>query len=788
MGYFVPERYELDFRINEDKTKIAARATITGEVKHGEIRLHSVDLDIKNVLVDNAETDRYRTDKGELFIPDIENGTHSIIVNYSFVPTANMQGAYLSTYKKDGQEYRIVATQFESHYARECFPCVDEPAAKAVFKLKITSEDPEDTILSNMPSDLVTHNDGIVTADFPETPKMSTYLVAFAVGRFNYVETKSSHGVRIRSYAGLHQPVEDLQYSADFAAQVLDFYDDTFKTPFPLPKMDLLALPDFEAGAMENWGLTTYREIAMLANEKSSLEQKLYVCTVVAHELSHMWFGDLVTMKWWNDLWLNESFANLMEAYSVDKLRPELCAWDDFNTSAVLASLRRDCLPGVQSVRVDVKNVEDIANLFDGSIVYGKGARLMRMLMSTIGEDKFFQGLADYFAEHKYGNTEADDLWNALSKYTDFDVREFMTPWLVNSGYPVVDANTGKQHRFLLVGEGENYNYPIRELKDDLSGHYLIKLSEEALQDKLAHLSDLSKEQKLRLLIDRRYLAKTSEVSSASLLSLLDAFKNETDAVIWDMLSVIVGDLKVFFDPYTEEKRKYQAKVGEIARAQFERLGVAAKEGDTDNDKRLRGIIMSMMRFSKDEEYKKQINDTYADKDITTVDEDLRWVVSASLLRENNDLSKKYFEIYCTTHDAALRRDMGGALVASRDKDTLVGYLPKLEDGTIRPQDRFTFFYRLSGNYVAQHEVLGWMYDKWSWLAKEEGDKTISDYPRYIATIIRTQEEADRYKAFFEPKIGEAAITREIKVGLADIEAKLKLIHEDQQAVFDALN
>ena len=787
MGYFAPERYDLAFRINKTKTKITARAEITGEVKQGEIRLHSVDLDIKTVLVDGVETDRYRTENGELHIPDLENGTHSIIVNYSFVPTANMEGAYLSTFKHNGKEERLISTQFESHYARECFPCVDEPAAKAVFKLKITSEDPEDTILSNMPCDLLTHEDDCIIANFPDTPRMSTYLVAFCVGKFHYVETKSKHGVRIRSYACINQPIEDLEYSADFAAEVLDFYDDAFKTPFPLPKMDLIAIPDFEAGAMENWGLVTYREIAMLANENSSLDQKLYVCTVVAHELSHMWFGDLVTMEWWNDLWLNESFANMMEAYSVDKLRPELGAWDDFNTSAVLSALRRDCLPGVQSVRVDVANVEDIANLFDGAIVYAKGSRLMKMLMGIMGEEKFLAGLADYFAKHKYQNTTADDLWDMLSNYADFDVKEFMTPWLVQSGYPVVDAETGEQHRFLLSGEAEDYKYPIRELRDDLSGHYLIKLSEQALDEKLSHLSELSKEQKLRLLIDRRYLAKTSEVSSASLFKLLDAFRDETDAVIWDMLSVIVTDLKIFFDPYTEEKRAFQRRVGEMARAQFERLGVVAKAEDTDNDRRMRAIIMGLMRFSKDEAFRDQVEKAYAHEDIAKVDSDLRWVVAAALLREDDSLSPKYFNIYCTTVDAALKRDLGGALAASRNEETLLGYLPKLMDGTIRPQDRFGFFYRLAGNYVSQDGVLNWMYENWDWLAKEEGDKTIADYPRYIATIIRQEEPARKYREFFEPRINHPSLTRDIKVGLADIDAKLKLIHEDQKAVFAEL-
>jgi aminopeptidase N len=169
------------------------------------------------------------------------------------------------------------------------------------------------------------------------------------------------------------------------------------------------------------------------------------------------------------------------------------------------------------------------------------------------------------------------------------------------------------------------------------------------------------------------------------------------------------------------------------------------------------------------------------------VDGDLRWVVAAALLRENNELSPKYFNIYCTTVDAALKRDIGGALAASRDEETLLGYLPKLMDGTIRPQDRFGFYYRLVGNYVSQDGALQWMFDNWDWLAKEEGDKTIADYPRYVATIIRQEEPARKYREFFMPKIDHPSLTRDIKVGLADIDAKLQLIKEDQAAIYKEL-
>ena len=546
--YFAPSHYDLDLKIDAEKTKLAGEAVIRGDVKAETIKLHAVRMDIKSVYIDGTKFESFTHTDGVLSLGGQALGGHEYKIKFISKIESDMEGAYLSTYEYNGEIEKIVATQFESHYARECFPCIDEPIAKATFSLKITSVT-TDTILSNMPASFTTNQDGWKTVEFAETPRMSTYLVAFAAGKFNATRAKTQHGVEIAVYAGLHQESADLAYAAQFAADALDYYDDRFGTPFPLPKMDLLALPDFEAGAMENWGLVTFREIALIANEQSSLDTKQYVAIVIAHELSHMWFGDLVTMAWWDDLWLNESFANMMEVYSTDKIRPELRAWEDFYLSAVSGSLSRDSLPGVQPVKVEVNSVEEIANLFDGAIVYGKGSHLLLMLMRTMGEENFFAGLKEYFEKHKYSNTVADDLWNALTPHADFDVKEFMTPWLTQSGFPVITGES--QTRFLLTGETDSTKYPIRELRDDLSGHYIINYSDTEFAEKLAHVSEMSKEQKLRLLMDRRMLAKTDYVASVSLLPLVKAFANETDSVVWELVAAIVADLKAFFDPKT---------------------------------------------------------------------------------------------------------------------------------------------------------------------------------------------------------------------------------------------
>lgn len=784
--YFAPAHYDLDLQINAAKTQIKGQANITGIAKAETIKFHAVRMEIKSVRLDGAEFKRFTHADGMLCLEQIPLGEHQLELSFVSQIAADMEGAYLSTYDYNGRTEKIVATQFESHYARKCFPCIDEPLAKATFSLELSSANQDDVLLSNMPAISTTSQAGIKTVKFAETPRMSTYLVAFAAGKFNATRAKSQHGVDITVYAGLHQTAADLEYAAQFAADVLDYYDDRFATPFPLPKMDLLALPDFEAGAMENWGLVTFREVALLANEKSSLDTKQYVAIVIAHELSHMWFGDLVTMAWWDDLWLNESFANMMEVYATDEIRPELRAWEDFYLSAVVGSLSRDSLPGVQPVKVAVNSVEEIANLFDGAIVYGKGSHLLLMLMRTMGETNFFAGLQDYFKQHQYGNTVADDLWDALTPHADFDVKAFMTPWLTQSGFPVV--TTGEQTRFLLTGETDDTKYPIRELRDDLSGHYIINYSDTEFAAKLQRVQAMTKEQKLRLLIDRRLLAKTDYVASASLLPLVQSFAHETDSVVWELVAAIIADLKAFFDPKTTAKHEFQAFVRALALPSFRRLGVVARADDTYDDTQLRATIMGMMLYANDADYLAEIDHIYYGRPIAEVDANLRWVVGSTLIKQHDELSASYFELYAKTPDAALKRDLTDALTNTREQATAAGYLDKLMDGTIRPQDRLLFYIRLARNYIIKDAALDWMFTNWDWLRREEGDKTIPDYPRYTAGLIRRPAEAERFKQFFTKYQDESILSRDIKVAFAEIDARLKLIARDQAAVFDYLH
>ena len=303
----------------------------------------------------------------------------------------------------------------------------------------------------------------------------------------------------------------------------------------------------------------TYRESMLLAGKNATLGTKKSVALTVAHELSHQWFGDLVTMKWWDDLWLNESFASVMEYYAVDYIHPEYKIFEGFFTGDALAALRRDAYTDVQSVHQDVNNPEEIATLFDPAIVYAKGARLMLMLIRAMGWEDFCKGIRDYFERFKYQNTVGDDLWESLKPYANFDPKKLMHAFIDKPGYPVVTGD--KQQRFLLDGPLKGESWPLPEINEDMSGHYILNLSEAEFEEKLAQFDELDLEEKLRLLIDRDLVTRTELADSASLLLLVQKFKNENAAAVWNVILAIISNLKIFFEFGSAEEKKFKKYV-----------------------------------------------------------------------------------------------------------------------------------------------------------------------------------------------------------------------------------
>ena len=777
LDYFVPEKYVLNLTVDKHKKYIGGKVTVVGAAKADEIKFHAVGLKISKVLIENFEAEFLQREN--LLILNlkslkskVELSKLRITIFYDGKLNENMEGAYLSTYEYGGKTEMIVATQFESHYAREAFVCIDEPAAKAVFKLAITTPDKDDLVLMNVPAG-------------EPTPRMSTYLLAFVIGKFHGKTVVNEHGTEITTYAALNQDVDAVDFANEIAAKSLEFYDDNFGVPYPLKKLDQVALPDFEAGAMENWGLVTYRESMLLAGRNATLSTKKSVALTVAHELSHQGFGDLVTMKWWDDLWLNESFASVMEYFAVDFIHPEYKIFEGFFTGDALAALRRDCLSGVQSVHQDVEDPAEIATLFDGAIVYAKGARLMLMVVRAMGWEKFCKGLRDYFERHQYQNTVGDDLWRALNKYADFDVKKMMHAFIDRPGYPVI--TDGKQRRFLLDGEMVKEEWPLAEVTEDMSGHYILNLSEKEFEERLARFDGLDLEEKLRLLIDRDLVSKTDLAPAASLIPLILKFKNENSAAVWDIILAIVSGLKIFFDYQSAEEKKFKKFVGDLVRPKLNEIGIEPREGDDENILRLRSILLALDFYAEDEENLKKLAAMYTE-DFETINAEIRDDVLDAKIYLEPEMLHEYIENYKKQADPEIKFELLFAGTLMRDEEKLHEMMKLLnQPEVVKPQDQFYLFLYLYRNPRVKREVFEWMTKNWEYVKEMSGDKSIENYPRYTAGSVRTEEEFKAWRDFFEPLREDLALKRAIEVGENEIRARLKLIKKDQAKVFAVL-
>uniref|UniRef100_A0A8K9UZV7 Aminopeptidase n=1 Tax=Oncorhynchus mykiss TaxID=8022 RepID=A0A8K9UZV7_ONCMY len=381
----------------------------------------------------------------------VRGGTYKVRLEFSANLSDSFHGFYKSSYRTTTGEVRFMAsTQFEATSARAAFPCFDEPAFKANFTIQIRRE-ARHIALSNMPKVKTVELPGGVLEDhFDTSVRMSTYLVAFIVSDFQSVSKTTSHGVKISVYA-VPDKINQTDFALNAAVRLLDFYDDYFDIPYPLPKQDLAAIPDFQSGAMENWGLTTYREAGLLFDpNKSSASDKLGITMVIAHELAHQWFGNLVTMQWWNDLWLNEGFAKFMEFVSVNITNPELQV-NDFFLGKCFEAMEVDSLSSSHPVSSQVDTPTQIQEMFD-DVSYDKGACILNMLRDFLTPEAFKIGIVRYLRRYSYQNTVNSHLWESLTNkwYSgdQLDVRAIMDTWTLQEGFPLVTVEVrGRQVR-----------------------------------------------------------------------------------------------------------------------------------------------------------------------------------------------------------------------------------------------------------------------------------------------------------------------------------------------------
>lgn len=770
--------------LHQKELKIS-RATITKHDKHG-------DSDVPVTRVNLQKTfDEVRLHGDALIYP----GEYSVALEFSGKITDVMNGMYPSRYKAGGKEHIILGTQFESHHAREVFPCIDEPEAKATFDLSLTTAKDE-TVLSNTPIKSEKKAGSSKTTVFEQTPIMSSYLLAFVVGSMKYKDATTKAGVIIRAYA-TPAKVDEVDFGLETAVKCLEFYDDYFGIPYPLPKLDLVALPDFASGAMENWGLVTFREQGILVDPKhTSSQNKQWVAMVMAHELAHQWFGNLVTMRWWTDLWLNEGFASWVEYLAVDHIFPQWQMWTQFISDEQQAALRLDALNNTHPIEVPVHHPDEIRTIFD-TISYSKGSSVIHMLHNYLGADNFKQGLHSYLKKHAYENTDTIDLWDSLSEVSGKDVRSFMHNWTAEPGFPVVrlDGDTVKQERFFLAKPDKSsdtlWQIPLLSkpkqtvevldkradiitkntlLNSGRSGFYRVAydnkttlaLAQEVKKGKLQPAD------RLGLLSDSFETAKAGHSDTVTSLELLDCYRQEDNAAVWDIMAMAISDVRSVMAQDDETRDAMKPFVAQLVKKELQRLGWEPKKDEAHFDTLLRPTILGLAAFGDVPEVIQEVYKRFkVMKNPQDIPPDLRGVIWGTIARDGG---VKEFEQFLKWHNAStsseVRVTLSAALTAFDKPKLTARALEIAKSKDVRLQDAAYWIAYALANRFGRDTAWQWLQDNWDWLEKNLGtDLSFSRFPIFAARGFVGQKYLASFRKFFEPKMSPT-LERSIRQGI----------------------
>ena len=446
----------------------------------------------------------------------------------------------------------------------------------------------------------------------------------------------------------------------------------------------------------------------------------------------------------------------------------------------------------VQSVHQEVSDPAEIATLFDGAIVYAKGARLMLMVIRLMGWENFCKGIKEYFEKFKYQNTVGDDLWKALAPHADFDPKKLIHAFIDRPGYPVITSKSGDfakftQKRFLLDGPLEDESWPLPEVTEDMSGHYILNLSEAEFAKRLADFDKLGLEEKLRLLMDRDLITKAGLQSAASLVPLALEFKNENSAAVWNKVAALVANLKVYFEDESGEEKLLKKYVLRLIDEKLTEVGIKTLDSDDENMVRLRANLLGLDYFAEDEARLKQLVKMYED-DYAKMDNEIRDDILSAKVYFKPEMVGEYLEKYREVVDPEVKFDYLAAACLVREKKALGKLLGLLGDiEVVKPQDQLYLFIYLYRNPKSKAEAFDWLTKNWDLVKKMSGDKSLSDYPMLVARLARTNDELEKYLAFFGPMRKDPALSRAIQIGEGEIRARVELINKYRSSVLEAL-
>lgn len=702
---------------------------IDKEIK--EITLHSKDLDIETVkYITNKEEQfakqiKYNAEKETVtfnFANKINKGQGKLSIIFSGIINDSLRGFYKSKYTLEGKEKFIATTQFEATDARRAFPCFDEPAHKAVFEISLIIPNNHTAISNTLPINIREHGAGYNIVSFAPTPKMSTYLLAFIIGEFEYIEGKTREGVQVRVFTTSGKK-HQAKFALDVAIKSLEFYNDYFDIPYPLPTLDLIAIPDFESGAMENWGAVTFRETALLVDEEnSSLSNKQWVALVISHELAHQWFGNLVTMHWWTDLWLNEGFASYIEYLAIDKIFPSWKVWNQFLTMDHNIALGLDGLQNSHPIEVTVHHPNEINEIFD-KISYSKGASIIRMLAEYIGQDKFKEGLRYYLKKHSYKNTETLQLWKALEKISKKPVSKMMNSWTKQVGYPLVtlshrsDLWELRQERFFssrisrknnkiksswqIPISYNNENILIDKKINKLQKKIMSKINEQETSFLRVNYDDsilenikteiknnhLSTIDRLGIIRDIFANAEGGYITTDKALEFSLVYKDETEYIVW---SEIASSMNKIFNLIHDEP--YKNKFMTYALSMFSplalRMGFNKKANESHHDVFLRNLAISQAGFYGNKEVMNEAQKLWNNMKSRPIDADIRGAVYNIIARNGDSKTWGIFKRMFKQEKLHEEKDrLSRALTQFTDKNMIEKTLEFIMSKEVRSQD-----------------------------------------------------------------------------------------------------
>jgi len=669
-----------------------------------------------------------------------------------------MHGFYRTSYEVRGEKRWGATTQFEATDARRAFPCWDEPDMKARFKIELIVPK-ELTALSNMPIEKQSRLEGdLKQVSYELSPVMSTYLVAFIVADLEYVEGKDKNGILIRIYT-MPGKKEQGRFALKVAQHALPYFGEWFGIPYALPKCDMVALPDFASGAMENWGLITYRETALLVDSKnSSASARQRVAEVIDHELAHQWFGNLVTMSWWTDLWLNEGFASYMGPKAVHDQFPEWEIWDQFIVADYLRALSGDALQNTHAIEIPVQHPSEIREIFD-AITYSKGSSVNRMLEHYLGENVFRKGLRVYLKKFAWGNATTKDLWDVLEKVSGKPVRDIMTSYTDQPGFPVLTVQNKKgkksafkieQQRFLYDGSKDSkktlWNVPLvvaragtkknwvgllksSSMAVDLgkqdsswvkinagqSGFYRVAYPAEMLEGLVGALRSRSLPHPvidaLGILSDSQALARAGYLQTSKVLDLLEAVKNEREYNIWTLIAGGLQAVESLLDSARSRKRLAEFSLSLILPALSD-MGWDKRKSDEHSDLLLRSLLIFQAGHYGDAGVIQEARVRF-DKFLKTdeLEPNIRGPIY-SLMAENGDVKdfQKLVKIYRASSLQEEKVRILRALARFRDKTVVPEVLKFALSKDVRSQDTYVILASFGSNVSARH--LAWNFNK----------------------------------------------------------------------------